>query len=133
MKEVRIVSFDNRGRLVVPKIIRKSLGLTEDTQLMMVADSESKEIRITPVAFEAKQKPIKLKIKIKDAPGSLAKIASTFGELGMSLMYGESAVLEKDKTAIWTVISPTPEISLEEFKEKLMDEGGAIDVEIMPL
>jgi hypothetical protein len=118
---------------VVPKIIQKSLGLTEDTQLMMVADSESKEIRITPVAFEAKQKPIKLKIKIKDAPGSLAKIASTFGELGMSLMYGESAVLEKDKTAIWTVISPTPEISLEEFKEKLMDEGGAIDVEIMPL
>jgi len=133
MKEVRIVSFDNRGRLVVPKIIRQSLGLTEDTQLMMVADSESKEIRITPVAFDVKQKPIKLRIKIIDAPGSLAKIASTFGELGMSLMYGESAVLEKDKTAIWTVISPTPEVPLEEFKEKLMDEGGAIDVEIMPL
>ncbi len=133
MKDVRIVTFDNRGRLVVPKIIRKSLGLTEDTQLMMVADSESKEIRITPVAFDSRQKPIKLKIKIQDAPGSLAKIASTFGKLGISLMYGESAVLEKDKTAIWTVISPTPNISLEELKEKLMKEGGAIDIEIISL
>jgi bifunctional DNA-binding transcriptional regulator/antitoxin component of YhaV-PrlF toxin-antitoxin module len=133
MKEVRILSFDNRGRIVVPKIIRKSLGLTEDTHLMMVADSESKEIKITPVAFNSREKPIKLRIKIQDAPGSLAKIAGIFGDLGISLMYGESAILEKDKTAIWTVISPTPKFPLEKLKHKLIKEGDAIDVEIVPL
>ncbi|TXT65693.1 MAG: hypothetical protein BAJALOKI1v1_390013 [Promethearchaeota archaeon] len=133
MKEVKIVSFDNRGRIVVPKVIRKSLGLTENSQLMMVADTETKEIKITPVAFDPNKQPIKFRIKIRDNPGSLAKIASTFGDLGISLMYGESAVIEKDRTAIWTVISPTPHISLDILKEKLIQEGDAIDVEVIPL
>ena len=64
MKEIKIVSFDNRGRIVVPKIIRKSLGLSENSQLMMVADTETKEIRITPVAFNPEKIPVKFRIKI---------------------------------------------------------------------
>jgi bifunctional DNA-binding transcriptional regulator/antitoxin component of YhaV-PrlF toxin-antitoxin module len=133
MKEVKIVSLDDRGRLVVPKHIRKSLGFTEDTQLMMLADSETKKLTISPVGLDKDQKPLKLKIKIKDAPGSLAKIAKSFGDLGISLMYGESAILERDKTAIWTVISPRPDIPFEKLKQKLISDGNAIDVEIIPL
>lgn len=133
MKDVKIVSLDNRGRLVVPKHVRKSLGFTEDTQLMMIADSESKKITITPVGLDKDQNPLKLKIKIKDSPGSLAKIAKAFGDLGISLMYGESAILERDKTAIWTVISPRPDIPFERLKKRLISEGNAIEVEIIPL
>jgi bifunctional DNA-binding transcriptional regulator/antitoxin component of YhaV-PrlF toxin-antitoxin module len=133
MKEIKIVSLDNRGRLVVPKHIRKSLGFTEDTQLMMLADSESKKITITPVGLDKDQNPLKFKITIKDAPGSLAKIAKAFGDLGISLMYGESAILERDKTAIWTVITPRPDIPFEQLKRKLKSEGNAIEVEIIPL
>ena len=68
-----------------------------------------------------------------DSPGSLARIAETFGSLGISLMYGESAILEKNKTALWTVISPTPNIPLNELKERLVREGDAIKVDIVPL
>ena len=133
MKDVKIITIDNRGRIVLPLVTRKSLGITTDSQLMLVSDSETKEIRITPVGITQDEKPIKFKITLSDEPGSLAKIASTFGDLGISLMYGESVIIEKSKTAIWTVISPTPKhISLEELREKLMENGKAVSVEIIP-
>lgn len=97
---------------------------------MLVADSETKEIKINPIGLDQDKKPIKLKITMDDVPGALAKIASTFGKLGISLMYGESVIVEKDKTAIWTVISPTPDIEIDKLKEILMEEGNAKKVEI---
>lgn len=133
IKDVKILSVDNRGRIVLPLVTRKNLGITTDSQLMLVSDSETKEIRITPVGITMDEKPIKFKITMSDEPGSLAKIASIFGDLGISLMYGESVILEKSKSAIWTVISPTPkDISLEDIKDKLIKTGKAFDVEIIP-
>ena len=97
MKDVKIISIDNRGRIVLPLVTRKNLGITTDSQLMLVSDSETKEIRITPVGIAKEDKPIKFRITMSDEPGSLAKIATTFGDLGISLMYGESVILEKSK------------------------------------
>ncbi|MFX0028607.1 MAG: hypothetical protein ACFE8B_05325 [Candidatus Hermodarchaeota archaeon] len=133
MKDVKIISIDNRGRIVLPLVTRKNLGITTDSQLMLVSDSETKEIRITPVGISKDEKPIKFRITMSDEPGSLAKIASTFGDLGISLMYGESVILEKAKTAIWTVISPTPKnITMEELRDGLIKNGKAINVDIIP-
>jgi bifunctional DNA-binding transcriptional regulator/antitoxin component of YhaV-PrlF toxin-antitoxin module len=133
MKDVKIISIDNRGRIVLPLVTRKNLGITTDSQLMLVSDSETKEIRITPVGITKEEKPIKFRITMSDEPGSLAQIASTFGDLGISLMYGESVIIEKSKTAIWTVISPTPQnISMEELREGLIKNGKAINVDIIP-
>ncbi|MFX1574187.1 MAG: hypothetical protein ACFFB0_15695 [Promethearchaeota archaeon] len=113
-------------------VTRKNLGLTTNSQLLLVSDSETKEIRITPVGISEDQRPIKFKITIKDAPGSLAKIATVFGDLGISLMYGESVVIEKDKTAIWTVISPTPQdITMDKLQEELVNKGQAVKVEVI--
>ncbi|MFW9877160.1 MAG: hypothetical protein ACFFG0_29060 [Candidatus Thorarchaeota archaeon] len=133
MKDVKIISIDNRGRIVLPLITRKNLGITTDSQLMLVSDSETKEIRITPVGIAKEEQPIKFRITMRDEPGSLAKIALTFGDLGISLMYGESVILEKSKTAIWTVISPTPKnITMEELREGLIKNGKALNVDILP-
>jgi bifunctional DNA-binding transcriptional regulator/antitoxin component of YhaV-PrlF toxin-antitoxin module len=134
MKDVKIISIDNRGRIVLPLVTRKNLGITTNSQLMLVSDSETKEIRITPVGISKEDKPIKFRITMSDEPGSLAKIATIFGDLGISLMYGESVIVEKSKTAIWTVIGPTPDhISLEELKDSLEKNGKAVSVEIIPI
>ena len=134
MKDVKIISIDNRGRIVLPLVTRKNLGLTTDSQLMLVSDSETKEIRITPVGISAEDKPVKFKITMKDEAGSLAQIATTFADLGISLIYGESVIIEKDKKAIWTVISSSPKnIRLEDLSEELKTKGRALEVEIFPL
>ncbi|MBY8992367.1 MAG: hypothetical protein KGD58_16595 [Candidatus Lokiarchaeota archaeon] len=133
MKDVKIISIDNRGRIVLPLVTRKNLGITTDSQLMLVSDSETKEVRITPVGITKEERPIKFRITMSDEPGSLAQIASTFGDLGISLMYGESVIVEKSKTAIWTVISPTPQnITMEELREGLIKNGKALNVDIIP-
>jgi len=134
MKDVKIISIDNRGRIVLPLVTRKNLGLTTDSQLILVSDSETKEIRITPVGISAEDKPVKFKITMKDEAGSLAQIATTFADLGISLIYGESVIIEKDKKAIWTVISSSPKnIRLEDLSEELKTKGRALEVEIFPL
>ena len=133
MREVKVIRIDNRGRIVLPLITRKNLGLTTNSQLLLVSDSETKEIRITPVGISEDESPIKFKITMKDEPGSLAKIATIFGDLGISLMYGESVVIEKEKTAIWTVIGPTPtHITIDELQEELINKGEALKVEVEP-
>ncbi|MFX0059581.1 MAG: ACT domain-containing protein [Candidatus Heimdallarchaeota archaeon] len=132
MKEVKVLTIDDRGRIVIPQIIRKSLGLTTNSQLMMVSDSETKEIKITPIGLADERNPIKLRITMKDIPGALAKLATTFGEHGLSMMYSEAVIVERDKKAVWTVISESPD-DLDELKENLKDKGEAIEVEFLPL
>ncbi|MFW9780730.1 MAG: AbrB/MazE/SpoVT family DNA-binding domain-containing protein [Candidatus Heimdallarchaeota archaeon] len=132
MKEVRVITIDNRGRIVIPQLIRKSLGLTTNSQLMLVADSENKEIKITPIGLSDEKRPIKLRITMKDVPGALAKLAGTFGEQGLSMMYSEAVIIEKDKTAEWTVISESPD-NLDELRKVLREKGEAIKVEVLPL
>ena len=132
MKETRILTIDNRGRIVIPQIIRKSLGISENSQLLVIADSETKEIKITPVGFRGES--LKFRITMSDQPGSLARIATVFGNHGISLVYGESTTIEKGKKALWTVIGPKPEdLDPEEFKRILMNEGDAVEVEIIPI
>jgi len=131
MKEVKIIRTDSRGRIVIPMLIRKSLGITTNSQLMLIADSETKEIKITPIGL-ADKNPIKLKITMADVAGALAKLASTFAELGLSMMYSEAVIVEKDKTAVWTVISESPD-DLNLLKKNLLEKGGALKVEVLPL
>jgi AbrB family looped-hinge helix DNA binding protein len=133
MKEVKILTIDERGRIVIPQIVRKSLGITTNSQLMMVSDSEIKEIKITPIGLRSEKNLIKLRITMGDAPGALAKLATTFGDLKLSMMYSEAVIVEKDKTAVWTVISESPNFSLEELEKVLKDKGEALRVEFLSL
>jgi len=133
MKEVKILTIDERGRIVIPQIVRKSLGITTNSQLMMISDSEIKEIKITPIGLRDESNLIKLRITMGDAPGALAKLATTFGDLKISMMYSEAVIVEKDKTAVWTVISESPNFSLEQLEKVLIDKGEALRVEFLSL
>jgi predicted amino acid-binding ACT domain protein len=98
---------------------------------MMVADSETKEIKIVPMGLGGES--VKYKILMKDQVGALAKILSVFGARGISLVYEETVVVKKEATAVCTLIGPSPKIDLEEFKQILREEGEALEVEIIPL
>ena len=132
-KKTYIITIDDRGRIVIPKQARNDLGITTNSQLMMVSDSEVKELKITPIGLKDESNLIKLKITMKDIPGALAKLAALFGDLKLSMMYSEAVIVEKDKTAVWTVISESPTSPLEELEEILKEKGNALKVEFLPL
>ncbi len=133
MKEVKILTIDERGRIVIPQIVRKSLGITTNSQLMMVSDSEAKEIKISPIGLRDESNLIKLRITMGDTPGALAKLATTFGDLKLSMMYSEAVIVEKNKTAVWTVISESPSFPSEELEKILLEKGQAVKVEFLSL
>ena len=62
--------------------MRKSLGLTEHTQLLVISDSEEKKISLVPLQLAEDRVYIKIKINMPDTPGSLSDITNVFGELG---------------------------------------------------
>jgi len=113
-------------------VTRKNLGLTTNSQLMLVSDSETKEIRITPIGLKDEGNLIKIKVIMKDIPGALAKLVDIFAEEGLSLVYSEAVIIEKDKTAVWTSISETPK-SIDQLRNILMEKGEAIKVDVFPL
>lgn len=132
MKDVKIITIDNRGRIVLPLVTRKNLGLTTNSQLMLVSDSETKEIRITPIGLKDEGNLIKIKVIMKDVPGALAKILDIFAEESISLVYSEAVIVEKDKTAVWTAISESPE-DMNNLKKILTERGEALEVNFSPL
>ena len=133
MKEVKILTIDERGRIVIPQIVRKSLGITTNSQLMMISDSEAKEIKISPIGLRSESDLIKLRITMGDTPGALAKLATAFGDLKLSMMYSEAVIVEKDKSAVWTVISESPSFPIEELRKILIEKGEALKIDFLPL
>lgn len=130
MKETEILKIDSRGRIVIPRGIRRSLGLKENSNIMLISDPDDNELRIIPLPFSEEQAFMRLKIMIRDEPGALSLVAKIFGELGLSLLYGQTVIIKKGFEAEWTVISPVPEMPVEEFKKALIERGGAKSVSV---
>jgi bifunctional DNA-binding transcriptional regulator/antitoxin component of YhaV-PrlF toxin-antitoxin module len=126
-----VLRLDSRGRLVIPRAMRKSLALKENSQIMMICDAENKELKIIPLPFhEDGQAVVKMKITIRDVAGSLARIANTIAEKKISLLYGETVVIKKGEEAEWTVIAPVPEEPMDDLIKYLKEKGGAISVTV---
>ena len=99
LKETEILKIDSRGRIVIPRSMRKALGLKENSYIMLISDSEENELRIIPLPFSEDQTFMRIKVIIPDTPGALSQVSKVFGELGLSLLYGQTVVIKKGQTA----------------------------------
>lgn len=130
MKESEILKIDSRGRIVIPRSMRKALGLKENSHIMLISDSEENELRIIPLSFSEDQTFMRIKIIITDEPGALSQVSKVFGEMGLSLLYSQTVVIRKGKTAEWSVISPIPKMPVDDFEKILVEKGNAISVHV---
>jgi AbrB family looped-hinge helix DNA binding protein len=125
MKESEVLRIDSRGRIVIPRSMRRSLGLKENSHVMLIANPDENELRMIPLPFTEEGSYMRVRVIMADEPGALGQVAKVFGDLGLSLLFGQEVVIKKGVEAEWTVFTPVPDMSLEEFKQIVINKGGA--------
>src|SRR3989338_1008392 len=100
MKTINVVRLDSKGRLLIPYHIREMMSLNNRTE-MMIINNEMKEIRVFPLLNNS---AMKLKLVLKDSPGSVSVAARTLAEHKLEILMSEIKVIEKGKTAHWLAI-----------------------------
>jgi AbrB family looped-hinge helix DNA binding protein len=119
-----IIKLDTRGRLVIPNEFRESLDLKEGDNVLLSLDSKTNTISISPIYGEGEYL-IKMKVKFRDKPGSLAKVAMKLAELRVDLIMTESKSYERGKKARWDIIADISKsnLSVPEIKNELINTG----------
>jgi AbrB family looped-hinge helix DNA binding protein len=129
MRMTEIVRIDSRGRVTMPSSIREAVRLSEGMYVMLIADLDEKEVRITPFA-DPEAKLVELHINFSDIPGALAKAANILATQGVDLLSSQSRTLRRGKSAEWVVIADVSRCrcKLEELERKIVEEGAAKEV-----
>jgi len=80
-----LVKVDSKGRITIPQTIRESLGIEAGMLVAMLADTEKKEIIVSPIMAE-NAKVIQIEVTMQDRPGALAKVTSKLSELKVDII-----------------------------------------------
>jgi AbrB family looped-hinge helix DNA binding protein len=117
-----IIKLDTRGRLVIPNEFRETLDLKEGDNVLLSLDSKNNTITISPVYGENSYL-VKMEIRFKDKPGSLAKVATKLAELKVDLIMTESKSYQRGKKARWDIIADISKsnLSVPEIKNELIN------------
>jgi len=73
-----LVKVDSKGRITIPQTIRESLGIEAGMLVAMLADTEKKEIIVSPIMAE--------NAKVIQIEGALAKVTSKLSELKVDII-----------------------------------------------
>lgn len=80
-----LVKVDSKGRITIPQTIRETLGIEAGMLVAMLADSEKKEIIVSPISAD-NAKVVEIDITMIDRPGALAKITEKMSELKVDIV-----------------------------------------------
>ena len=115
MKNPNSTRIDSKGRLLIPSHIRGMLNAKEGTEMLLVPDTGKSHVRMIPLS---KEKTAAVRLLIKDAPGSLARVADMLAEKHVNIIMSESRTMVKGKLAEWNLIVDTSECEdLKKIKE----------------
>lgn len=126
MKLSEVAKIDSKGRITIPLIMRESLGLFEGMHVLLIADTESREIILTPI-FPPSAELLELKIELKDVPGALAKVATKFADLGIDMVANRCAAVKRGETAECLIIVDISRAHIDNI-EKLKLELNSLPV-----
>ena len=97
MKLKEVVRVDNKGRITIPLVIRDSLDIREGMSVLLIADTDKKELLVLPISEEAKL--FEIELEIEDRPGALAEIANELAKLGIDQVITRCTTLRRGEVA----------------------------------
>ncbi len=115
MKIKEIVRVDSKGRITIPLVIRDALDIREGMSVLLIADTDKKELVVSPVSDEAKL--LEIEIEIEDRPGALAEVAGKLAELGIDMVITRCTTLRRGENAECLIVADISRSSISNERE----------------
>jgi bifunctional DNA-binding transcriptional regulator/antitoxin component of YhaV-PrlF toxin-antitoxin module len=131
MRHSNIMKLDSKGRLLIPVHMRNKLEAGVGTEVMLISDDETNEIKIVPLI---KDKNAELKFLLTGIPDSLAIVANMLANHNINILMSQSRTLVRGKMAEWDVIVDTSSSNngnLDKLREELQTSKFVKNVEIV--
>lgn len=89
------VKVDSKGRVTIPAAIRELFNIREGMYLLMVADRNTKEIKLVPLPISAQL--AKIRLIVEDRTGVLADITRFLATLNIDIVSTKCIVLKREE------------------------------------
>ncbi|PIU21367.1 MAG: hypothetical protein COT15_02710 [Candidatus Diapherotrites archaeon CG08_land_8_20_14_0_20_34_12] len=118
------LKIDSKGRIMLPKSFRESLGIKTGENLCLELDKTNERLLLFPIEKTGR----KLLITLKDVSGSLSKVARILADNHVDLIYTESRSVKRKKEAVWIVVADFSNADLNKIKKDLKKDKDIIKV-----
>ena len=134
MRLTEIVRVDSKGRITIPMVIREALNIVEGMHLVLIADTDKREILVSPVVSPGAL-VYEMHIEIQDVPGALAQVTETLARYGVDQISTHCTSVKRGEIAECMIIADFSKanISAEELKEKLIELERVRMITIRPV
>ncbi|HIP65979.1 MAG TPA: AbrB/MazE/SpoVT family DNA-binding domain-containing protein [Pyrodictium sp.] len=135
MKLAEIVRVDSKGRITIPMIVREALNIVEGMNLILIADSDKKQIILSPLPSTT-EKLYEVYMEFRDVPGAFARISEKLVDLDIEQISTQCTVVKRGELAECMLVidmSKAKIQSMDELKKKLMEVPDVRMVSIRPL
>lgn len=90
-----MVKVDSKGRVTIPMVVRELFDIRDGMYLLMIADRESREIKLIPLP--ASSRLARVRLLVEDRPGVLAEITKYIANLGGDIVSTKCVVLKREE------------------------------------
>ncbi len=116
MKGMNIIKIDSKGRVLIPSYLRKTMGLAEGSEIIVVKDED--ELKMFPLY---RGMNAKMKIMLKDMPGALSSVSGIIAKHNCNIIISTTTPMEKNLTE-WSAIIQAKDLNaLPKLKKVLLE------------
>lgn len=112
MKITEVARVDSKGRVTIPMIIRESLNIVEGMHVVLIADTDKREVVLSPL-IPPKAQVYEIYLELEDQPGVLAKITSKLAEYNVDLITAHCTSIKRREVAECAIIADFSECESE--------------------
>lgn len=135
LKLAEIVRVDSKGRITIPMIVREALNIVEGMNLILIADSDKKQIILSPLPSTT-EKLYEVYMEFRDVPGAFARITEKLVDLDIEQISTQCTVVKRGELAECMLVIDASKAkiqNIDELKKKLMEVPDVRMVSIRPL
>ncbi len=98
MKIAEVVRVDSKGRITIPMVVREALNIVEGMNLVLIADTERREIIVSPIP-SMESDLYELHVELKDVPGALAHVSEKLASFNVDQVTTQCTTVKRGEVA----------------------------------